>query len=46
MCTHLSIQRIDRMTGGTDGYIGTDHDLIANIHIHIIYDDQIEIGIN
>ena len=45
MCTHLSIQRIDRMTGGTDGYIGTDHDLIANIHIHIIYDDQIEIGI-
>ena len=33
------------MTGGTDGYIGTYHDLLANIHIHIIYDDQIEIGI-
>lgn len=33
------------MTGGAEGYIGADHDLVTNEDLPIVHQHQIEIGI-
>ena len=45
MGNHLTVQWIHGMASRTQGYIGTDHNFVTNKDLAVVYQYQIEIGV-